>query len=264
MFRRTWRIMRGLRTARRADVGSERVRLLGSLTVCALVLAGPALPAHAAPANDNLGGAPVVSAVPYSDSRSTAGATIQSGERHPSCAPPRATVWYELRLADPTPISVSTYGSNFDTTLAVWTSPSRSFPAFTALQCNNDMGTRKQSMLGWVAEPGVRYFLQVGGVTGSVTGNLKLKITYGGRVDKPDEEIGPQSTASTVAIGADQDGIDFGTRTRESFCYFGLCIPIFEVQGDARWRPTVPPHQGIEDCIRVIVIFNTFEQCGPV
>ncbi|MFP5225721.1 MAG: hypothetical protein ACLGH3_09275 [Actinomycetota bacterium] len=220
-------------------------------------------PAHAAPSNDNLGSAPVIKSVPYSDSRNTSGSTIQSGERSASCAPPRATVWYEIKLDTTTPISVSTYGSGFDTTLAVWVGTSRSFPAFQALQCNNDMGTRKQSMLGWVAEPGIRYFLQVGGVSGSASGTLQLKITYGGRLDKPDQEIGPQSTASTIAIGADQTGIDLGTRTRESFCYFGLCIPILEVQGDARMKPTVPPQQGIEDCFRVIVVFSVVERCGP-
>lgn len=236
------------------------------LASCALMwLMFAAMPAWAAPGNDNLGGAPTITAIPYRDTRSTAGATVQTGERTGSCAPAKATLWYEVRLAQTTPVSVSTYGSSFDTTLTVWQATSRSFTAMTILQCNNDMGTRTQSMVGWVAEAGVRYLVQAGGAGTALTGTLRLRITYGARPDKPDQEVGPQSTAATIAVAADEGGIDAGMRVRESVCLFGFCVPVAEVQADTRLLPTLPPQDAVEGCVRFIAILVlVIERCGPV
>lgn len=225
-----------------------------------LASAGPAY--AAAPTNDHLSKAIVVSAVPYRDARSTAGATTQSGERNTSCAKAKATVWYQLKLPQQTPISVSTYESGFDTTLAVWTG-AKNLATMGFVQCNNDMGSRDDAIVGFVAEANTNYYVQVGGNTTSSTGALKLRITYGARADKADEIIGPQSTAATVAVAADDGGIDAGIRVREMACLGAFCFPIAEIRADSRLTP-IPSTQAIRNCVLVIaVFFVTFQQCGP-
>lgn len=244
----------------------RRTKFLGGVAVATAFLLLPASPAHAAaPANDNLASATLITAIPTTKVQSTASSTVQSGESQQSCASAQRTVWFEVKLPQTTPVSVSTYGSSFDTAVAVWTGTAKTFTNLKAVQCNNDMGTRRQSMIGWVAEAGVRYFVQVGGAGSSLTGSLRLRVTYGFRADKADEPIGPQSTAVTLAVGADQDGVDVGMRARESFCYSLFCISIAEVQFDGRIRPSTTPGDAVEDCVRVFaVVIFIIEQCGPL
>lgn len=241
----------------------RQILLAVTLGVAGTIL--PLEPAAAAPANDALASATLLTQVPVRRTQSTAGATVQSGEPRQSCATAQRTVWFEIRLAQATPVAVSTYGSSYDTTLAVYTATTPAFSKLTAIQCSNDMGTGKTSMVGWVADPGARYFVQVGGNGSATSGTLRLRVTYGTRIDRPDTAVAVFSTAATAAIAADDGGVDLGARVRESFCYSLFCFTLLEVQADARVSPTVPPQDGIEDCVRVIAVFVFIvEQCGPV
>src|SRR5215472_5710189 len=102
-----------------------RAKLLGwalalLLSVGSTMLAGPR-PALAAPANDDFAGATVITALPFTDHVDTTTATAAPDDPQQCSAPPNNTVWYSLTLSHDAAISVDTFGSDFDTVLALFT-----------------------------------------------------------------------------------------------------------------------------------------------
>src|SRR5437870_2093012 len=74
-----------------------------------------------APANDNFADATVIAAIPFSDGPfSTAGATTEPGEPSP-CGTIGTTVWYSFTPTQNGTIGADTFGSDYDTVLAVYT-----------------------------------------------------------------------------------------------------------------------------------------------
>jgi len=73
------------------------------------------------PANDNFADATVIAAIPFSDGpHSTANATTEPGEPVP-CGSIGATVWYSFTANENAVITADTFGSDYDTALAVYT-----------------------------------------------------------------------------------------------------------------------------------------------
>jgi thrombospondin type 3 repeat protein len=126
---------------------------------------------------DPIAGAIDMTALPFTDSRSTAGFTTEAGESLP-CGAMGATAWYRLVLPTSPPfvggnLVVDTAGSNFNTAIAVYSAPASSPPGgLTNIGCNAN-GTNSSVTFSAVSPN--TYFVQVGGA-GGATGNLVLHL----------------------------------------------------------------------------------------
>ena len=120
------------------------------------------------PANDDLADAILITSLPFTDSRSTVGATREPFEPQP-CAGIGSTVWYSFTPAIDTQVVADTVGSDFDTALAAYTG------GFLAAPCDDDGGPGLLSTVSFVANAGATYYFQVGG-SGGDSGSLVFNV----------------------------------------------------------------------------------------
>jgi subtilisin family serine protease len=110
-----------------------------------------------------------VTTVPYTQSKSTTGATLETSEPRP-CGSIGGTVWYSYTPSTSGTKTADTMGSSHDTVLAVYTGSS--LTGLTLVGCNDDISTSDlDSRVSWTATAGVTYRIQVGGYNGA-TGSL--------------------------------------------------------------------------------------------
>ncbi len=133
-------------------------------------------------ANDIMLEAVNVTPLPFIDTMSTAGATLQIGEPQP-CGSIGATVWYVLIVPSDVAslvVAVDTAGSTFDTVVAAYDGLHPMSPpgGITNIACNDNGGTGfgLQSRLSFTGLPGHAYYIQAGGASGA-TGTLTLNVT---------------------------------------------------------------------------------------
>ncbi len=143
-----------------------------------------------APANDNFSNAKAVSAVPYNEAIDTTAATekIDDPQVNSSCdgkmlAKGQKTVWYKYLAPRTSSVFFDTFGSNYNTYIAVWTGTS---PGNLALVgCDDDAGNSLQSQVSFYAQTGITYYVEVAGYSGiqggatesNAGGSLKLHAT---------------------------------------------------------------------------------------
>ena len=211
------------------------MRVRAFLVLATLMCA--ATPVHATPTNDSFASAVSIPSIPWSTSRSTVGATLQTGERQPTCGHTAATVWYKLTVAQTTPVGVSAFNSAYDTTLAVYTGSAVN----TLLQtsCSDDAGTRKQSMVGWLATAGKTYYIQAGTGLESAPGILRLRVAYGQKIDGTLAAPGPNGFTLifpyAASATADKDTQEGGVRLLAGLCpteQFCFSFDIFDADFD--------------------------------
>ncbi|HVL89634.1 MAG TPA: hypothetical protein VM841_05290 [Actinomycetota bacterium] len=154
-----------------------KARLLTAALALGIVGFGPA--ATALPANDNFADAQPV-ALNSSTSTSTLGATRELGE--PGHCNSASTVWYRFEPQDSSSVRIDTAGSNYDTTLAVYTGTA-SPPAWDLelVDCNDDTSEDLTSAVGFQAEAGQTYYIQAGGFDGA-QGSLVLTVQTAGAI----------------------------------------------------------------------------------
>jgi hypothetical protein len=121
----------------------------------------------------------------------TSGATTEIGE--PSQCSRRGTVWYRFTPSAPVEIVADTLGSNFDTTLAVYTGSGLRSLRFIA--CSDDSGGTYQSLVSLPVAGGTTYFFQAGGTIAENRGDLVFHLRLG---SKPAND----TFASAAPIGA--------------------------------------------------------------
>lgn len=142
---------------------SHRASVAGVVAAIGLTLAGtlnPSAAVAAAPGNDDVGSATAIAAIPFDDVVAVGEATVQDGEPTETCAPFANTVWYAVTLPDATDLYVDTAGSNYDTAVAVWVGSS--FADVELIACNDDTFEGLQAAVGFAAEGGTTYLVQVG------------------------------------------------------------------------------------------------------
>jgi serralysin len=135
---------------------------------------------RAGPANDLFANAQPVGATPQWTAY-TVGATTDQGTPEPLAACEGslygATVWYSLTVSVSSSVTVDTFGSDYDTILAVYTGPWSN--SLTRVTCDDDTGVF-QSRVQFPASPGITYWIQVGGYDSPSAlpevGNLVLNI----------------------------------------------------------------------------------------
>lgn len=115
----------------------------------------------AGPANDTINTAEVLPVTPpYIDILATSSATIDSNTAN-SCSPGLgyASVWYKYSATGSRKIYLDTFGTNYDTFIAVWTkNPDESL---TLVTCNNDSSGTLQSAVSLSVTNTITYYIQV-------------------------------------------------------------------------------------------------------
>ncbi|HET9141547.1 hypothetical protein [Actinophytocola sp.] len=181
-------------------------RLLGAATALvaaigfALVSATPSW--AAAPPNDDFANAEIHSSS-FTDSVDTtdAGQEAGSGETlENGCFSDKIgnTVWYGLTISSGTDVTISTAGSDFDTTLAVFTGTG--LESLSQVDCNDDATPPPlvvTSYLEFEASSSTTYWIQVGGVLGDESGDLEIAVTIPGA----DVSVSVVDSADPVSVG---------------------------------------------------------------
>ena len=124
-----------------------------------------------APANDDFASATESTSLPFTDSINTSDATTAVDD--PECAGNGHTVWYSFTAPAEMGIEANTFGSDYDTTLSVYTG---SRGALTQIACNDDAAETLQSRVRFNATEGVTYFFMVGSFFDSPGGNLVFSV----------------------------------------------------------------------------------------
>jgi hypothetical protein len=142
-------------------VGRRRVsRGLGIALILGACLAlSVAPPALAAPNNDEVSGAVLVPGVPFSDTSDTTGAT-EDVQGDSGCGD--ETVWYRFTPQTDGLYRFDTFGTAYDTTLAIWSFAGDEQNSRSLLDCNNDAGGGKQSAITFQLSAGATYLIEVG------------------------------------------------------------------------------------------------------
>jgi hypothetical protein len=139
--------------------------------IIGLLAAFTVFPAFAAPpSNDDFDDATVISGLPFSDSIDTTEATTASDD--PDCAGQGPTVWYAFTPAEDIRVGADTFGSDYDTTLSVYTG---SRGALTQITCNDDT-VGLQSKVSFDAVAGETYFFMVGAFGSGPGGQLVFSV----------------------------------------------------------------------------------------
>ena len=143
-------------------------RLVILTVVAALALLYQGTAALAQPSNDDITGAVAINGLPSTVTANTSDATVAADDPMTDCFGPAATVWYSFTPSQSVPVFLHTAGSDYDTTLAVFTgSPG----ALTEVACNDDLeGTG--AALVFNADAGTRYFIMAGTCCGAEPGQV--------------------------------------------------------------------------------------------
>jgi hypothetical protein len=157
-----------------------RVVLGGAMTLGVLLLPGVARAAP--PANDDFGNRETITAIPFSASVDTTEATFEGAEPDPGDDPIFCgfevdnTVWYQFTPTSNAVVAADTFGSDFDTVLAVWTGPALN--TLSLVDCNDDTADLDSEVL-FHALRGTTYLIQIGGFDGE-SGTLEFHLKVSG------------------------------------------------------------------------------------
>jgi hypothetical protein len=139
--------------------------------------------------NDDFDNAINISALPFSETQDTSTATSASDD--PTTCFNNGSVWYQFTPPSDTTVAANTFGSDYDTTLAVFTG-SRGTLELVPGGCNDDY-TGLQSRVEFDATGGTTYYFMLGfccGNGGTGGGNLIFSV----------EEVSPPSIEVAIDI----------------------------------------------------------------
>lgn len=127
------------------------------------------------PANDQCGGAIAISSSSYTNSQSTTTAS-STGDPTPDCFVGGFGngVWYVFTAPTNGTLVVNTFGSSFDTGLAIYTGTCESL---TQIACNDDTSGTVQSSITNSVTIGTTYYILAGGWAAN-TGNLVFHLAF--------------------------------------------------------------------------------------
>jgi subtilisin family serine protease len=131
--------------------------------------------------NDDFDSRVIIASAGGSYSGYNLGATGEDGEpNHAGVARPLASVWWSWTAQSSSLVTVDTWGSNFDTVLAVYTGDS--VETLILIGANDDSGGRLQSRVLFDATAGQTYHFAVDGY-GNSQGFITLNIRYGANME---------------------------------------------------------------------------------
>ena len=149
------------------------IKLSAILSLTLSALAGSASAALAAPpTNDDFDAATVIAAIPFTDTLDMTEATSASDDPQPSCDDTSRTAWYTFTPSEDMRLKADTFGSNYDTTLSVWTGERG---ALIEIACNDDFASL-QSRVDFGAQAGVTYYFMAGSFHDDAGGQLVFNL----------------------------------------------------------------------------------------
>ena len=126
-------------------------------------------------ANDNFEHATVVSSIPFTATEDVSNATTASNDMQ-TCYSPNQSVWFAFTAQSNMRIEVNTFGSNYDTTMAVFTGASG---ALTQIGCNDDSNGALSSRTQFDAVAGATYYFMVSSLFTTSNANLVFNLMQG-------------------------------------------------------------------------------------
>ncbi len=167
------------------NASMERVRLapIGVTVFVALAFATPAL---AAPGNDSFSAPQALTGASGSATGTTIGATKQSGEPNHNGDVGGASIWFTWTAPADGWYRFDTFGSSFDTLLAVYAGTT-----LTTLQeaaSNDDATGSNQSVVDFPATAGTTYSIAVDGFNGPVAGLSSGAVTLNWHSEAPPDD----------------------------------------------------------------------------
>lgn len=123
------------------------------------------------PPNDDFNNATVVPSIPFSTSENATNATVAQDD--PFCVERNQTVWYAFRPTRNIRLEANTFGSNYDTTLSVYTG---SRGALTQVACNDDSNGTLQSRVRFDATAGTTYYFMASSFSPVDPANLTFNL----------------------------------------------------------------------------------------
>jgi hypothetical protein len=167
--------------------------------------------APAPPDNDRIEHARPIAALPFSDMLETGYATTSPGD--PYCFGQAASVWYSFTPADDVRVELSTLGSNYGTSVSVYTGASGSL---VQLACNAS-GMTAGGRVRFAAQAGTTYLIMIAG-TFIGGGSLSFSAVEG--PPAPDnDEIEHSRSIGAIPFSDTQDTTDATSASDDPFCY---------------------------------------------
>lgn len=108
------------------------------------------------PPNDDFNNATVATAIPFTVSEDATNATVAPDD--PFCVRRNQTLWFAFTPTQNIRLEANTFGSNYDTTLSVYTGARG---ALTQVACNDDSNGTLQSRVRFDAVAGTTYYFEV-------------------------------------------------------------------------------------------------------
>ena len=152
--------------------GKKRLLIAVSAALLAIV-ALPAVAMAAPPTNDDFDAPVVITEVPYQTVVTFTNEATQAPD-DPNCFSGGRTIWFSYTPQEDIRIDASTFGSNYDTTLGIYTGARGSL---TELGCNDDALGDKRSIVRFAATAGQTYYLMLGSLAQGTHGTAKLSLT---------------------------------------------------------------------------------------
>jgi len=207
-----------------------------------------------APGNDDFDNAISIVGLPFSDTTSTVEATAALDDPQPTCVPTSHTVWYQFTPTTDMRIAANTSGSDYDTTISVFTGARGSL---TEVACNDDSIFGLQSLVAFDAQAGETYHFMTGSFSDSDGGNLVFNVNVTGPPIEFDLQVDPvarvkPSTGVVVVSGtvtcsrpafADIYG-DLSQRAGRFYIH-GFFYTSFECDGVTSWSGVAVGDNGI-------------------
>ncbi len=235
-----------------------RLRYATITTVVLAVMALGAPPALAAPpGNDDFANATTVTEpLPFTDSVDTSEATVEATDPVPDCVDTQNTVWYAYTPTASGLVEGNSFGSDYDTTLSVWTGSPGSF---SQVACNDDFADSVQSKVTFDATASTTYYFMAGSFDASDGGSLVFNVQVGTpSLQIDDLTISPTGSvnarAGTVVINGTITcsgpvgtvGLDvFVTQRIGRFVVQGEGFDVIECSGQMSWSIDVEPFNGL-------------------
>jgi hypothetical protein len=132
--------------------------------------------------NDDFASAFVIGGFSGGTTGTNLGATVEPGEPEHTDTLGGASVWWQWTAPDSGVVTFDTFGSNFDTILAVYTG--EDVDALTLVADNDDAGDDYQSLVSFAAATGTTYRIAVDGFEGE-TGDITLDWSWTPVSDEP-------------------------------------------------------------------------------
>lgn len=236
----------------------KTMAFLRMLTVMVILAAMGSLhvsPALAqAPANDDFDDASTIEVLPFSDSVDTSEASTAPDDPELSCVGTSHTVWYQFTPSDDMRLAANTFGSDYDTTLSVFTGVRG---ALVEVACNDDSFFSVESQVAFDALAGETYYFMAGSFFDSPGGNLVFNLDVAGPPLEFDLQVNPVATvkpktgvvmlSGTVTCSRPASAQIFGDLTQPAGRVFirGFFFTFVECDGETPWSAVAVGENGI-------------------